>query len=187
VNAWDGAVRWQAALPGGVMGSALDGPDGALIVATAIGQIGPVKKTDEGWVSAVSADGKVLWSKQLPGMPIPEGVVSQRLGLAFFALKNGIVAALRLKNGASAWKMRVGDEVRAPVTLYEKANPPLVFTWTFGGTMDIRNALTGAPVKAINMPRGGYVPAGIYKDVLYIIAPDTITAYGPVSLLARAK
>jgi outer membrane protein assembly factor BamB len=187
VSAKDGAVRWRAALPGGMMGSAQMGPGGMMVVATAIGQIGPIQKTDKGWASAVSAEGKILWSRPLPGMPIPEGVVSQKSGLAFFALKNGMVTALRLRDGVNAWEMRAGDEVRAPVTVYEATDPPLVFTWTFGGTMDVRNAATGAPVRTIGMPRGGYVPAGIYKDVLYITGPDMIAAYGPVSLLVGMK
>lgn len=182
-----GDVDWKTALPGNTMGSPREGPDDAILLATAIGQVGPEQPDDRGWSHAVSRKGKVLWTAELPGMPLPEASVLQQEGLVIHTLKNGEVVALRVKDGSRAWRVKLGKAIYAPSALRADVMPPLLATITKEGAVVLTNAEDGTEIRRFNMKKGGYAAPVFYDDMLYVTTPKSITAYGGVNLLARER
>lgn len=185
VNPDTGAVDWSVNLPGGTMGSPAEGPDGVILLTTAIGQVGPQKDTDKGWSHAVSKDGKLLWTVELPGMPVPEPFAVK--GLVIHTLKTGEIVALNAKDGTQAWRVKVGKEFHAPAGLRADTVPPLLAGITSEGAVALLNAEDGTEIRRFNVKQGGYAAPVFDGDVLYITTPRTITAYGGVHLLTRGE
>lgn len=119
-----GAIEWQLPLPGNTMGSPQVGPEGQILLTTAIGQVGPKVETDRGWSHAAGRAGKLLWSVKLPGMPLPEAVVLKDAGLVIHTLKSGEIIALHTADGKTAWRVKMGAEFDAPAALNAHTSPP---------------------------------------------------------------
>lgn len=183
----DGDVSWKTALPGNTMGSPREGPEGALLLSTAIGQVGPPQPDDRGWSHAVSRKGKVLWSVDLPGLPLPEAAILPQAGLVIHTLKTGEVVALHTKDGTQAWRVKMGEAIYAPSSLRADVVPPLLATITKEGAVVLTNAEDGTEIRRFNVKKGGYAAPVFYDDMLYITSPKSITAYGGVNLLARER
>lgn len=181
-----GAVKWSAPLKGDIMGSPQEGPDGDLLVTTAIGQVGPLTPTDKGWAHAVSADGKLLWTVELPTIALPEPAVLMDKGLMILTLKTGQILALHAKDGTVAWNVTLGKAFDAPATLRAESNPPLLAAVTSEGHVALLDAEDGTQVRAFDVKQGGYVAPLFDGDILYVTTPREIIAYGGVHLLTRS-
>ena len=183
----NGKADWKTALPGNTMGSPQAGEEGVIFLATAIGQVGPEKPDDRGWSHAVSRKGKILWTAELPGMPLPEAAILRREGLVIHTLKNGEIVALKAADGKQAWRVKLGKAIYAPSALRADVMPPLLATITTEGAVVLTNAEDGTEIRRFNVKKGGYAAPVFYDDMLYITAPKSITAYGGVNLLARER
>ncbi|MBI1216366.1 MAG: PQQ-binding-like beta-propeller repeat protein [Alphaproteobacteria bacterium] len=187
-----GETRWQVAVPGHVMGSAQRSPyKNDVVATTAIGQVGPQKPTDRGWAHAVSAQGKLRWTVELPGLPLPEGSVlpdagPHHAGLVIYTLKTGRIVALNADDGSIAWQAVQGKEFDAPATLDVKTEKPLLAAISKDGTVTIRDAAEGVEFHRFKLPLGGYAAPVFDGDVLYVTTPYDMTAYGGLHLLLPA-
>lgn len=181
----DGDVEWKTALPGNTMGSPQMGGKGIILLTTAVGQVGPQKADDKGWSHAVGRDGKILWSVDLPGMPLPEAAVLADKGIVIHTLKNGDLIALNIKDGSKVWYVKQGKEFLAPAGFRANSNPPLLAGMTSDGVVSIRNAEDGTEIRRIKKSQGGYAAPVFDRDVLYVTTPHDMTAYGGVHLLTR--
>ncbi|TAL38109.1 MAG: hypothetical protein EPN97_04250 [Alphaproteobacteria bacterium] len=183
----DGSEKWNVDLTGDIMGSPQPGPDSAILVTTAIGQVGPQVATDKGWAHAVSRDGKLLWTVELPGISLPEPSVLFDKGLVIHTLKTGQIVALRVRDGTTAWSTTLGKQLDAPAALRADTNPPLLAAVTTEGAVSILDAESGTEIRRFNVKQGGYAPPVFDGDLLYITTPRDITAYGGVHLLTRGE
>jgi outer membrane protein assembly factor BamB len=181
----DGAVKWGTPLEGDIMGSPQAGPDGMILVTTAIGQVGPIQAADRGWAHAVDRDGKALWTVKLPNMSLPEPAVLPDKGIEIHTLKTGELMALHVKDGSVAWTRTLGKAFDTTATLRADTNPPLLAAVTTEGTVSIMNAEDGTEIRRFNVKQGGYAAPAFDGDVLYITTPRDIMAYGGVHLLTR--
>ena len=181
----DGDIEWKTALPGNTMGSPQMGGKDRILLTTAVGQVGPQKADDKGWSHAIGTNGKILWSVDLPGMPLPEAAVLADKGIVIHTLKNGDLIALNIKDGSKAWYVKQGKEFLAPAGLLATTNPPLLAGMTSDGVVAIRNAEDGTEIRQIKKTQGGYAAPVFDRDVLYVTTPHDITAYGGVHLLTR--
>ena len=185
VDPEDGTVKWGTPLTGDIMGSPQPGPDGDILVTTAIGQVGPLVSTDKGWAHAVGADGKLLWTVELPSISLPEQAVLPAKGIAIHTLKTGELLALNIKDGSKAWSVKLGKAFDTPATLRADTVPPLLAAITSEGTVSIMNAEDGTEIRRFAVKQGGYAAPAFDGDVLYITTPREIMAYGGVHLLTR--
>ena len=181
----DGDVEWKTALPGNTMGSPQMGGSDRILLTTAVGQVGPQKADDKGWSHAVGTNGKIIWSVDLPGMPLPEAAVLADKGIVIHTLKNGDLIALNIKDGTKVWYVKQGNEFLAPAGLRADTNPPLLAGMTSDGVVSIRNAEDGTEIRQFKKTQGGYAAPVFDRDVLYVTTPHDFTAYGGVHLLTR--
>lgn len=181
----DGDIEWKTTLPGNTMGSPQMGGTDRILLTTAVGQVGPQKADDKGWSHAVGTDGKIIWSVDLPGMPLPEAAVLADKGIVIHTLKSGDLIALNIKDGSRVWHVKQGKEFLAPAGLRAGSTPPLLAGMTSDGVISIRNAEDGTEIRRIKKPQGGYAAPVFDRDVLYVTTPHDITAYGGVHLLTR--
>ena len=181
----DGDIEWKTALPGNTMGSPQMGGSDRILLTTAVGQVGPQKADDKGWSHAIGTNGKVIWSVELPGMPLPEAAVLVEKGIVIHTLKNGDLIALNIKDGSKAWYVKQSKEFLAPAGFRADTTPPLLAAMTSDGVISIRNAEDGTEIRRIKKPQGGYAAPVFERDVLYVTTPHDITAYGGVHLLTR--
>lgn len=181
----DGDIEWKTTLPGNTMGSPQMGGTDRILLTTAVGQVGPQKADDKGWSHAVGTDGKIIWSVDLPGMPLPEAAVLADKGIVIHTLKSGDLIALNIKDGSRVWHVKQGKEFLAPAGLRAGSTPPLLAGMTSEGVISIRNAEDGTEIRRIKKPQGGYAAPVFDRDVLYVTTPHDITAYGGVHLLTR--
>lgn len=179
-----GAPRWRQPLPGNTMGSPQRGADGTIFVTTAIGQVGPKVASDAGWSHAVTPGGKLLWSVQLPGLALPERLLVPGAKLVIHTLKTGEIVALRMTDGGTAWRVKLGDEFDAPAGL-RAGQTPLLAVLTASGTVALLHAEDGTEIRRFNVLQGGYVPPVFRNDMLYVTTPRRMTAYGGLHLLTR--
>lgn len=183
----DGEAEWKLALPGNTMGSPQAGPGDILLVSTAIGQVGPQQPGDRGWSHAVTREGKLLWTVELPGLPLPEAAILQDKGFVIHTLKTGEIVALNVKGGSQAWAVKAGRAFDAPAALLGDTVPPLLASITTNGVVSIMNAEDGTEIRRLGMKKGGYAAPVFDNDILYVTTPHSITAYGGVHLLTRGK
>ncbi|MEZ0224882.1 MAG: PQQ-binding-like beta-propeller repeat protein [Alphaproteobacteria bacterium] len=181
----NGDEKWSAELAGGIMGSPQPGPAATVLVTTANGQVGPQVATDKGWAHAISADGKLLWTVELPGISLPEPSVLAEKELVIHTLKTGQIVALHVKDGTTAWTVTLGKQFDAPAVLRADTNPPLLAAVTTDGAVSILDAEGGTEIRRFNVKQGGYAPPVFDGDILYVTTPRDITAYGGVHLLTR--
>lgn len=181
----DGDAEWKIPLPGNTMGSPQMGGEDLILLTTAVGQVGPQKADDKGWSHAVSTTGRLIWSVDLPGMPLPEAAVLAEKGLVIHTLKNGDLIALNVKDGSKVWHVKQGKEFLAPAGFRADSTPPLLAGMTSDGVVSIRNAEDGTEIRRIKKPLGGYAAPVFGGDVLYVTTPHDVTAYGGVHLLTR--
>lgn len=185
LDAASGAIAWQTPVEGNPMGDVLPLGNGRMILGTAIGQVGLNKPTDKGWVHCLDSDGKIIWSVELPAMPLPEGQVWPEQQRVFFSLKNGTLLALDTETGKTVWTAPYGGEFRSDAAVLRRADLPLIVAVTVDGFVGIRNALTGEALRGFKLEGGAYTSPLFADDVLYLFEPYGITAYGPVSALGR--
>jgi outer membrane protein assembly factor BamB len=185
VDPGNGGVKWSAPLEGDIMGSPQPGPDGTILITTAIGQVGPIQAADRGWAHAVAGDGKVLWTVKLPSISLPEVGVLADKGIEIHTLKTGELLALHVKDGSVAWSRQLGKAFDTPATLRADTNPPLMASITSDGLVSIINAEDGTDIRQFKVKQGGYAAPAFDGDILYITTPRDITAWGGVHLLTR--
>ena len=185
VDPGNGEVKWSTPMTGDIMGSPQPGPDGIILVTTGIGQVGPLTPTDKGWAHAVAADGKLLWSVELPTISLPEVSVLAGKGIEIHTLKTGELRALRIRDGSVAWSRRLGKSFDTPATVRTDTDPPLLAAITSEGTVSLLNAEDGTEIRRFSVKQGGYAAPAFDGDILYITTPRDITAYGGVHLLTR--
>ncbi|MBL8638346.1 MAG: PQQ-binding-like beta-propeller repeat protein, partial [Alphaproteobacteria bacterium] len=151
-----------------------------ILVSTAIGQVGVNKNTDKGWLYGLNTEGKLLWQRELPAMPLPDGQVLADRSLAFFTLKDGSLIAVKMTSGEIAWTQKLGREFQADCALIEDGPEPLVVTISLDGGVHVRKARTGESVGHMDVGKGSYT-APLYKDgIIYIANSYTMTAFaGP--------
>jgi outer membrane protein assembly factor BamB len=181
----NGDVKWKVPLEGDIMGSPQAGPDGTILITTAIGQVGPIQAYDRGWAHAVSKDGKLLWTLKLPTISLPEAAVLADKGIEIHTLKTGELLALHVKDGSVAWSRQLGKAFDTPATLRTDTNPPLLASITSEGLVSIINAEDGTDIRNFNVKQGGYAAPAFDGDIMYITTPRDIIAYGGIHLLTR--
>jgi outer membrane protein assembly factor BamB len=181
----DGSELWNVTLAGHPMGSPQAGPDGVILVTTAIGQVGPKVATDKGWAHAVSADGKLLWTVELPGISLPEAAVLPEKRIVIHTLKTGEIIALNIRDGSRAWSVTLDREILAPAALDASASPPLLAALGASGVVAILNAENGTDIRRFNVRQGGYAAPVFHGDLLYVTTSRSITAYAGVHSLTR--
>ncbi len=181
----DGAVKWNVPLKGDIMGSPQPGPNGTILITTAIGQVGPPQPADKGWAHAVSGEGKLLWTVELPNLSLPEVSILPDKGIVIHTLKTGELRALNIKDGSVAWTVKVGKEFDAPAALRADTNRPLLAAETADGLVTIRDAEDGTEIRQFSVKNGSYASPLFDGDLLYVTTPNEITAFGGVHLLMR--
>ena len=185
LNPDTGAVIGKTALDGNPMGNLIAGPDGTVLFATAVGQVGATKETDKGWIYSVTRDGVIKWKVPLDTMPLPEGQLSTDGARIYFTLKNGDLVALDTATGQELWMHKYNGEFLSGAVLIEDQAVPMIAAVTTDGYVGILNALTGDHIKSFKVKDGRYA-APIYRDdVLYIPEDRGLRAFGPVSTLVR--
>lgn len=192
----NGRILWRVMLHGREMGSAQTGIAGTqdtsgdtqdIFVTTAIGQVGPQQPSDKGWAYAVTRQGRVRWGITLPGMPLPEGVVTvgaQGTDIVIYTLKTGSIVALDAAGGHTVWQWQGGREFDAPATLAHIDGTAVLAAITKDGRVVILDAQSGRMLKDFLMPHsGGYAAPVFDGDVLYVTTRRGMTAYGGVHAL----
>ncbi|MFH1158089.1 MAG: PQQ-binding-like beta-propeller repeat protein [Pseudomonadota bacterium] len=185
LDAGKGDILWEKELPGMPWGNPFFDKSGKTIfTTTGSGQIGVVKPTDRGWAHALSAsDGKILWQKELPGMPIQPDIYLPDLRIVIYSLKTGELAALDVKDGATVWRAGVGDEIQAAASLLEGEGEKLIAVTTYDGTFSIRRAATGAEVARRIVRKNSTSSPVSRNDAVYVMTAYSVTAYGGVHAL----
>jgi outer membrane protein assembly factor BamB len=180
IDVENGGILWKTDLLGNPMGDVLAGPDDTILVSTAIGQVGVNKDTDKGWLYGLNAEGKLLWQRELPAMPLPDGQVLADRSLAFFTLKDGSLIAVKTTSGEIAWAQKLGRGFDADCALIEDGPEPLVVAISLDGAVHVRRAKTGETVGHMDVGKGSYT-APFYKDgVIYVANSFAIHAFaGP--------
>jgi len=176
----NGKILWSIPLEGNPISDTQDLGDDQLLIATAYGQIGLNKATDNGWVYGIDLDkpNKIKWKTKLSTMPMPDGQLSKDRKTIYYALKNGQIWALNTKNGDVLWIKKYGNEYKSNLALYEEGEKAfLIAHEAQTGHVHILEAQTGETIKTLDFKCGSYV-APIYKNgMLYITTPYDIYAY----------
>jgi len=189
LNAQSGEILWQAPLRDQPWGSPLMDKTGSIILTTTgRGQIGVARTNDSGWAQALSAsDGKILWEKQLPSMPLQPSFYLRDGDLIIHTVKSGDIIALHAADGSLAWQAKAGDEFQAGATLIEGYGQPLLASTSYDGVFSIRNALTGQEL-ARRMVAKKTTAAPVARDgVMYVSTTFAITAFGGLQSLAGGE
>lgn len=180
-----GEIISQAKIPGNPMGDILLARDGRMAFTTAIGQVGLNKDTDRGWLHVADMGGRILWTQELAAMPLPEGQIWPEKDTVYLALKNSSVVAVNIATRQIAWSVAYGGEFKSDLLLVETLAQPLIVAVTGDGFVGIRNALDGTPVTSLKLEGGTYSSPVAADGVLYLSAPYSMYAYGPLSALEK--
>lgn len=188
LNKKNGKILWQKEIPGNPMGDLLRGPDGQILLSTAIGQVGLNRPTDKGWLHSFTPEGELRWTIELPAMSLPEGSVVADAHLIILALKNGALMAVDTDTGKTVWMAGTGKEFLADALVIPASdkNPALVVAVSSEGQVTIRQARDGKEVMHFKIGAGSYAAPVYFNDILYICEPYKLSAYGPVSALGLA-
>lgn len=183
MRAADGKILFETPLPGQPWGRPQLSRDGTRIVtSTGRGQIGVPRDTDKGWAMALSAkDGKLIWQKDLPHMPVEPGSYVTDADIAIYTVKNGTLVALRASDGAVVWQEKIGSEFMAAARLIKrKGKPDLVAAVTVDGFFTIRDAKTGAELARRIVEKGASSSPVDDGDRIYVATPYRLYAFGGV-------
>jgi outer membrane protein assembly factor BamB len=185
LDAANGKIHWQAGLPGMPWGSPLIDKTGEMILTTSgIGQIGINKETDRGWAQAFdAANGKMLWQKQLPGMPIQPDVYLPARDLIIYTVKTGELIALDTRSGNIVWQAKVGTEFQSGAILLQGKGEALIAATTFDGIFTIRRAVTGEEVARRIVEKSATASPLSDGDIVYVSTAYAVSAFGGVSSL----
>ena len=182
----NGKELWQVKLPGHPMASPqLSSQQADILLTTATGQVGVRRAQDKGWAHAITQQGKILWSVELPGEPLPEEVILQSAGLVYHALKTGELVALHVNDGSMAWSAKIGEALNGAAGLSNDASRPLIAAVATDGRASVRNAIDGSEIIGFDVGSGGYTAPLFDGDILYIATPTSISAYGGVGALLK--
>ncbi len=180
LNPDTGKVLHSTAISGDPMCNLLPLPNGGMVMATAIGQVGVKRLTDAGWAHGFDAEGEQVWTTQLPAMPLPEGTLLADGSLLIYTLNDGSLIALRTVDGIIAWQKKVGAAFQTDVALMENSSKSLLAAVTSEGLVTIRNARTGEEIQHFSIEKGDSYP--LYSGgTLYISTPYNIRAYAGIA------
>jgi outer membrane protein assembly factor BamB len=171
LDASTGAPLWELPLPGQPWGS----PkllNGMLLTTTGLGQVGVNLATDRGWAHAVTPEGKLVWSSELGGNPIEASVPLPTLGLSAVTLTNGQVVAVRIRDGAIAWRQVLSAPSQADLTV-ERGSFTLAATLT-NGEVHFLDARNGAPLEIHKIDSDSSSAPLFSPSGLYIAGPATL-------------
>lgn len=188
LDAKTGEIHWSLLLPGQPWGTpkiveSEKENKKTLYLTTALGQLGPLKKSDKGWSHAVNIKKKqLLWSSSLSSMPLMESEYDASLGLVFHTLKNGEVLALKMQSGHSAWVRNIKSEIRSAPTLTSSleitASKKELLVLDYSGTLYFLSSETGKTLKTLQVgPQSTSRPA-VLGNKIYIASPGQLFAYG---------
>ncbi|MCK4946385.1 MAG: PQQ-binding-like beta-propeller repeat protein [Alphaproteobacteria bacterium] len=185
LDAKKGDTIWKRSLPCMPWGNPFFDKTGKTIfTTTGMGQIGVIRSTDQGWAQALSmADGKILWQKELQGMPLQPDIYLPDINIIIYSLKTGELIALNVKDGATVWRTRVGDELQAAATLLEGKGEPLIAVTTYDGIFSIRRAATGVEVARRIVRENSTSSPVSQNDTVFVMTAYSVTAYGGVHAL----
>lgn len=189
LNADDGINIWHSSLPGQPWGEPVAHVDGEILLTTSgQGQIGVQKNTDRGWAQGVALlDGKVNWQVELPGMPVQPGIYVPQSDMLILTVKGGDIIALHGKDGAVAWRARIGTEFQTAASPVIVGGEMLVAAATYDGQLSILRGADGAVLAKRSIPKGTTSSPVIADNALYVTTPYKITAFGGIHALIEEK
>lgn len=188
LNAGNGKVAWTLKQPGQPWGSPrIDKTGKIILTTTGKGQIGVTRDTDRGWAQGISLDGKLLWQKDLPGMPLQPSQYVEQNDTVIHVVKTGQIVALNVVDGSVAWQAEAGGELQASATLISGFAVPMLATTTYDGIFIIRNAVTGEELARRMVGKKATSSPVASGDVVYVAAAHEIRAFGGLRVLAGGR
>lgn len=177
LNAADGKVLWTLDQPGQPWASpVMDKTGGVILTTTGIGQIGVLKESDKGWAQALSLQGKTLWQKTLPDMPLTPNVYVPEDDIMVYITKKGTIIALHVSSGEHVWETDMGTNLWSEGALVRLFQDKLIAVTSGDGTFHLINAQTGRLVFKKKMGVASNSAPIIYKQIIYVTTAYNITA-----------
>ncbi len=188
IDAKEGKVLWRVSLPGQPWGEPVLLDDGkTLLTTTGRGQIGVLRDTDAGWAHTISIpEKKVIWSREIGGMPLQPGLMIRSQHASIHTLKSGEVVAIEPDDGNMLWRLHTGSDVQASGALSDTPEP-LVAVVSFEGFIHIIRAKDGVLLAKREVPKGSTSSPLFDGDELYVATPYNITVFKGIKALAATK